>query len=223
MTVEQLAEEIATEQGESYADQDVRLQMIGWVKEVVDDVIHYCEWTFRYATQALVSSPGVATYPLLPDTTAVRAVSDDASGLPVSFVDLSALVSRGISLTATGNPSIAAFAGEQDGVLLVRLWPVPVSARTYTFLTLKASPTLADTDTLPLPAPLLKAVRAGVRARYFENADDGNGQQREMKKYEQELMRQRESFVFSGALNRRMGVTDLPARSTGFDIARFPF
>ena len=83
MTVGQLAEEVATEMGESYGNPDVALQFERWVADVTGELWDSAEWLFTLGSDQIDAAPGTTTYDLLHTVSAVRLVIDQTTGEPL--------------------------------------------------------------------------------------------------------------------------------------------
>lgn len=171
-TVNALAQEIATEFGEEYTDQDVADQFRTWVKEVVRRVIGSGRWFSQNTTDDITTVASTATYSMDTTTGEIKAMRLTATDAPILYTPVERLIARDYNLEATGTPTnwwIDSLGSSQE--LVVRFYPIPDDAYAIEAHVLKRPSDLGNTDTIPLPVEYLDVVRDGVRwkVRYNEN------------------------------------------------------
>ncbi|MHA2242987.1 MAG: phage adaptor protein [Candidatus Thorarchaeota archaeon] len=171
-TVNALAQEIATEFGEEYTDQDVADQFRTWVKEVVRRVIASGRWFSQNAVDDITTVASTATYTLDSTTSEVKAIRLTATDKPIIYTPVERLIAKDYNLETTGPPTnwwIDSLDASQN--IVIRFYPVPDAVYDIDAHVLKRPPTLGDSDSIPLPIEYIDVVRDGVRwkVRYNEN------------------------------------------------------
>jgi hypothetical protein len=171
-TVNALAQELATEFGEEYTDQDVADLYRSWVKEIVRRVIGSGRWFTQNTTDNVTTIASTSTYSLDPTTGEVKSVRIPSLDQVVIYTPVERLIAKEKNLELTGTPTnwwIDSIGSSQE--IKIRFYPVPNAALTIELHVLKRPAELGDTDTIPLPVEYLDIVREGVRykTRYNEN------------------------------------------------------
>jgi hypothetical protein len=171
-TVNALAQEVATEFGEEWTDQDIADQFRTWVKEVVRRVITSGRWFSQNAIDDITTVASTATHTLDATTSEVKAMRLTATDKPIIYTPVERLIAKDYNLETTGTPPnwwIDSLDASQN--IVVRFYPVPDAAYDIDAHVLKRPVTLGDTDNIPLPEEYLDVVRDGVRwkVRFNEN------------------------------------------------------
>ena len=223
MTVGQLAEEIATELGEPYGDPDVGLQFERWVSETIADIYGLEEWIFAMGAVDLELEQGGSTYDLDAEVGTVRALVDKSTGEPLEGTTRETLIRRCADLSESGDPEAWFLEGvdSNTGQLRLRVWPVPTGGRTLDLQYTKLAPLLDEaSDAVSVPPDVIRAARHGVRARFYENAGDGDGADRATLRLSQALATLRRRYVHHTGVDRKVRFGDLSR--TSFTTPRLP-
>jgi hypothetical protein len=125
-TVNALAQEIATEFGEEYTDQDVADQFRTWVKEVVRRVIASGRWFSQNAVDDITTVASTAVYTLDSTTSEVKAIRLTATDKPIIYTPVERLIAKDYNLETTGPPTnwwIDSLDASQN--IVIRFYPVP--------------------------------------------------------------------------------------------------
>jgi len=171
-TVNALAQELATEFGEEYTDQDVADLYRSWVKEIVRRVIGSGRWFTQNTTDEITTVASTSTYSLAATTGEVKSVRIPSLDQPVIYTPVERLIAKDKNLELEDTPTnwwIDSLGSSQE--IKIRFYPVPDAALTIELHVLKRPAELGDTDNIPLPIEYLDIVREGVRykTRYNEN------------------------------------------------------
>ena len=173
-TKDQLAEEVAVEVGEDWADAAVKAQFRKWVDWAYRRVLHLGRLPRQAATHTITLATGVATYSVDLGILDIR-VAQGVSGstlLNLAYEPLTGIVrKKQRNLLDTGKPVLWEWEGYDTGTLKrkIRVWPVPSSSYggvTITLYTFDAAVDLANGDTIPADEPLLDVIHDGVRYQH---------------------------------------------------------
>jgi hypothetical protein len=171
-TVNALAQELATEFGEEYTDQDVADLYRTWVKEIVRRVIGTGRWFTQNTTDSVVTVASTPAYSLAATTGEVKSIRIPATDDVVIYTPVERLIAKDKNLELTGKPTnwwVDSLGTSQE--IKIRLYPIPDAVYTLELHVLNRPSELGDTDTIPLPVEYIDVVREGVRykTRYNEN------------------------------------------------------
>lgn len=178
-TVDTLANEMATEMGEEYADLDVADQYLTWVKEVVRKVYAAGRWASANNVETITMATGTASYTLDSTTSEVKSVRIPSTGSKVIYSTVERLIAKDKDLEDTGEPDYWWYDGlDASASLKIRFYPVPTTAQNGVSVQLwvqKRPPSLTDTAVIPLPGEFIDVVRDGVRAKARANENNLEG------------------------------------------------
>lgn len=184
MTLDELAQQMATEFGEQYGDLDIADQFQKWVQETYEEVVADARWFFKNSSEEITPVAGTAVYTLPTTVSEIRAAYINSTPKParVSYSAVERLLARGENLAAPGTPRAWYYAGIDPNTTAkkIKFWPVPDAAFAATgnkviLETINRPETLALTDTIPLPTEYIRVIRDGVRYRVKFNDNDLDG------------------------------------------------
>jgi hypothetical protein len=224
-TVGGLAEELATELGEAYGDQDVNFQFRRWVAEGVAEICEFAEWFFTLATSTIVTVAGTSTYALPADCGSIRYLVDSSTGDRLSGVRADDLLRGGHRLTTQATPThwFLTTLDPSTTVVSVQFYPVPNAVKTYALHYTKLTPELEEeTDVVPLPYDAMRAVRNFVRASFYDNAGEGALADKHRERFTEALLALQKRYQNSPGIERQMQYNDLPRARTRLPMPRFP-
>ena len=178
-TVNTLANEMATEMGEEFADLDVAEQFLTWVKEVVRKVYAAGRWASANNVETITMANGTASYTLNSSTSEVKSVRIPTSGTKIIYSSVERLIAKDKDLEDSGEPDYWWYDGlDAAASLKIRFYPVPGASQDSVSVQLwvqKRPPILGDTDVIPLPGEFIDVVRDGVRAKARANENNLDG------------------------------------------------
>jgi len=174
ITLDNFANEMATEFGEQYSNPDVALLFQRWTQEVFGEIVSSGRWASQNGFQSVTFTPGTASYTLDAEVSEVKTVTDLTAAAEIAYFEVERLISRGEDLTASGVPTVWFYDGidTTSVAFKVRFWKVPNDSRTVQVHYLKQPPTLALDENIPLPGEFLDVLRLGVRALGRMNEND---------------------------------------------------
>jgi hypothetical protein len=184
MTLDSLAQVMATEFGEQYGDLDIADQFRDWTQEVFEEVVGDARWFFKNGSTDIVPVLGQAVYTLPVGVAEVRTAYIPTTPKParVAYSSVERLLARGANLGEPGTPRAWHYCGIDSTTTAqkVRLWPVPDAAFLATGLhvvleTVNRPEALLTTDTIPLPPEYIRVMRDGIRFKVKFNDGDLEG------------------------------------------------
>jgi hypothetical protein len=186
MTLDGLAQEMATEFGEQYGDLDIADQFKKWTQQAYEEVVSSARWLFRNARVAVSLVASTSTYTLAPAVSQIRAAYLSNAGQTtqqrVAYCTVERLRARGEALGEAGTPEAWFYSGWDNAsqAIKVQVWPVPDASAVATWPTmylevLERPTTLAAADAIPLPVEYLNVIRDCIR--YHVKMNDGDVEQ----------------------------------------------
>lgn len=186
MTLDQLAQEMATEFGEQYGDLDIADQFQRWTQETYEEVVSDARWFFKNGEETVTPVAGTATYTLPATVSEIRMAYVNTTPRPsrVAYSAVERLLARGENLAEAGTPRAWYYAGIDSSTTAkkIKFWPVPDAAFVATgnvvvLETISRPESLSATDTIPLPSEYIRVLRDGIRFRVKFNDNDLEGAQ----------------------------------------------
>lgn len=222
--VSAVAESAANEMGEAYSNHDVAHQFVRWTVDAISSAWDAEDgWSFVRGSHSLTTSSGVATYDLPVEVGTILVVYDEARQRRLMGASPQSLVRSEVVLSRVGTPSYWCTDGmTAAGGLRMRLWEVPSGATSYTLHYSKRAPELVETDVVPLPPELIRAVHQAVLARYFENADDAAAADRAAIRQASDMAVARRRYLTSPGIDRSVVFGDIQGTRLGHPHARVP-
>lgn len=177
MTLNDLAQRVATEFGEQYGDPEIAEQYRTWAQETLDEIALDSRWMFRNASIEVVPVIGQAEYTLDVTIDEVKAVYLTQSGVArpgiVAYHPKERLLARGLNPTDAGTPEAWWYSGIDAGTtaLKITVYKVPDAAFVTTqsgriiLDVIKRPSVLASSDTVPLPPAYILVAYEGIRFR----------------------------------------------------------
>jgi hypothetical protein len=186
MTLDGLAQEMATEFGEQYGDLDIADQFKKWTQQAYEEVVANARWLFRNNRVAVTLVAGTSVYTLAATVSQIRAAYLSNAGQTlqqtVAYCTVERLRARGEALGETGTPLAWFYSGWDSAThaMKVQVWPVPDASAVATWPTMyldvvERPLTLVASDTIPLPVEYLNVIRDCVR--YHVKMNDGDVEQ----------------------------------------------
>lgn len=183
MTVDQFAEQVASQNGEVYTDPDTADLFRQWVQEVSDDLWQAAPWYFRNRISQKTISAGVRTLEILADSvitsiaiTGTTNPDTSSVGKPIVYKPFERMLSRPNTnvYADTGTPVVWWFETEGADSTFVKLafYKVPDYDYNIDVHQLLAAPVLAAATVLPYPQDFFPALTAGMRAKLKMNDGD---------------------------------------------------
>lgn len=240
LTVAAMAEELATELGEAYSDQDVSFQFHSWVTEAVAELWEQETWPFALRTLDKTAPGGDGGITLADDAgvsgIAVRDITDSATGMRLEALTRETLLHAGVNLATRGQPVAWYYENgiEPGGPQLpggantiyyeplIMLYPVPVADTDVVVRYVAPPPELLDTDVLPIPFDALRALRENVRMRYYMNSGKLEQSAAHSKRWEGALAALRRRYISQPEIDNRVAYRDIRARGARWPVPRLP-
>lgn len=174
LTVNDVAEDIMLEVGESTGDADLVLQFERWVSNAFQRIGITLDWKFNKPTEQITTVASTAEYDLtstlIDDIRGMRINADDD---PIFYKEERELFERGVDLEQEGRPMYYWFReyDKTNEVLSVHLWPIPDAVYTIDVLGRASPGTLVSADELPYPREFVQAIEARVKYLYYMNEE----------------------------------------------------
>lgn len=219
-TLNQLAEEMALETGETFGDLDVAEQFRTWAQEAIDEVYADTRWFFKNATENIAPVAGVAEYQLTSTVSEIRDLTIPALTRRIAYFPVERINARGWSLSEQGTPRAWYHSGTGSaGEIKISLFPVPNAAfitaiaanPVITAHTLKRPPQLGDDDNIPLPQEYIRLLRDGVRYRVALQDKDIQSYEASRKSFMEGLLRLNQRFHGAEGGGSNLRIKLLPA------------
>lgn len=169
ITLDTLADELATEAGEQYSNVLVASQFQKWVKEGYFRVIGNARFLWQNESYDVVLSSGVSEYTLSPEVAEVKVIRDKSSNKKIGYNTEEDLAQADVDFEESGTPTYWFYSGQDTSTtaLKVTFVPVPNSTLTFQVRALTRPTDLSASSTIPMPEHLVDLVRVYVRAMYM--------------------------------------------------------
>ena len=188
-TVSSLADTLATEAGEDFSDADVATQFQDWVREGYETIVSSARFLWQNSSEDVNTVASTAEYTLGATTAEVVAVQVTDSNEAVGYMPIDRLVALGYDLDSEAEPTHWYYTGINPSTTALKLafYPVPDDVYAIKVYNLIRPPTLADGDTIPLPASFMNLVKQFVRAMVLLNLDQLQEYQAAIQRFDQLL------------------------------------
>ncbi len=221
-SIDSLAESLADDNGENYADPDINRSYKRWVRESVEELWYVYSWSFRKTPFTVTTAPGAATYTVPIGVDHIVSFRYNSQGRTLEHRTDRDITAMGINVQTSGIPWIWTWAGYDDSVpplRQIRLIPVPDAEYEYPAVGLTDIREFSDSDPIPLPFDFMFALRSLSRSRVLENMDDAKGAEQKMEQYKGHLNTLKDRYLIEYSQDMKImdrdvssGVTDLRRR-----------
>lgn len=172
MIASTLIEALALEFGENPQDGDVVASLLGFIRDVVQDINISGEWKHTRLSYPFESDVGSATVNLPETVGSIIAVARVDTGKPLQYVNLETLTDGSLVLGTPGEPAFWHYDKIADGVPKLRLYPTPDTSESYVVYYEDSTHDIASEDSnLPLPNDFIPTLKHGVREAYYAQAN----------------------------------------------------
>lgn len=170
-----LIEALAVEFGEAPQDPVVVEVLLGFIRDVVQEINIAGEWKhtrLSYDFQTDIGSPTVN----LPETVgSIIAIQRNDTGVELIYKNLESLTMGSLDLTTPGDPAYWHYDKIADGVSKLRLYPTPDTEISYTVYYEDSTHDIAsEASALPLPNDFIPTLKHGVREMYYAQTEPTN-------------------------------------------------
>lgn len=172
-TLNDLAEGIMLEVGESTSDAALVLIYESWAQDVYDIIGTSIKWHFQSVSEQLNLVASTANYSLAADTDIVRGMRHNPSDDPIYFIELRELAARGVDFENESKPQYWYYGefDEANNQWVVNFWPIPDQSYDVDVYTLSSPKELATGDTIPFPRAFINVMKNGVRMYAYTNEE----------------------------------------------------
>lgn len=220
-TVNQLAQQLAQEVGESTSNTNLVLLIESWIQECVDAIGEAKRWDYLYSIGTLATVASTRTYNLtVTFQQEIAARFTDGSGI-LTAATKDKIINGGNRLETTGKP-VFWYPDGYDSTnekLTLGLYYTPDGIYNLEFFGFLVQQELTSSSKLPFPRNFIRVVKDGVRAKLREDDRNYQGATIAERKFQQGIRELVSTKLYTGEVSR-LGYSDLPGRSN--DLTRLP-
>jgi hypothetical protein len=184
MLASTMIESLALEFGENPQDGDVVAALLGFIKDVVDELNLSGEWKHTRKTYTFDTTTSQNVESLPTEVGEIYAIQRTDTGRPLSYVPTEILTDASLILSTEGEPAYWEYDVIDDDVTKLRLYPTPDAEYGYTvYYETSGDDILTESSTLSLPRAFYPVLKHGVRVHYFAQAGEEANAQRFSQKF----------------------------------------
>ena len=222
-TVNQLAQTLATEIGESTSNANYIATVEEWIKECVDEIGDAKRWNYLYSIGPLNTVASTRTYNLtVAFQQEIAARFTDGSGI-LTATTKDKIINTGEKLETTGKPNwwYPEAYDITNEKLTLGLYYTPDAVYALEFFGFLIQQELTTSSKLPFPRNFIRVLKDGVRAKIREDDKNFQGAQLSRAAFKRGISELVSATLYGGEVSR-LGYSDLSNTSGSNRLVRLP-